>query len=107
MSEPPRRNPSGRTTYAPNSPIKAVAGSVGDRVLLRVIDQGPGIPPSERERVFLSFQRLHDHSRPKGTGVGLGLAVARGFTQAMGAGLSIEDTPGGGTTMIIELEACP
>jgi two-component system sensor histidine kinase KdpD len=93
-------------TYAPTSPVRIDAGSVGDRVLLRVIDRGPGIPVSERERVFLSFQRLGDSTRAKGTGVGLGLAVARGFTQAMAAELSIEDTPGGGVTLVVEIEAC-
>jgi two-component system, OmpR family, sensor histidine kinase KdpD len=49
--------------------------------------------------VFRPFQRLVDH----GTGVGLGLAIARGFTEAMGGELSIEDTPGGGTTMVVTL----
>jgi len=90
-------------TYAPDSPIRIDAGRVGDRVLLRIIDKGPGIPLSQRERVFLSFQRLDDSARPNRTGVGLGLAVARGFTQAIGANLSIEDTPGGGVTMVIEI----
>ena len=77
------------------------AGVVGDKVELRVIDRGPGIPPSERERVFLPFQRLGDHGSE--TGVGLGLAVARGFVEAMGGEISVEDTPGGGLTMVIAL----
>ncbi|MBO0746797.1 MAG: histidine kinase, partial [Acidimicrobiaceae bacterium] len=93
-------------THAPNSPVRVDAGSIGDRVLLRVIDRGAGIPRPERKRVFLSFQRLDDTTRPKGSGVGLGLAVASGFTRAMGADLSIEDTPGGGVTMVVEIEAC-
>lgn len=90
-------------TYAPDSPVRIDAGRVGDRVLLRIIDKGPGIPPSKRDRVFLSFQRLDDSARPNGTGLGLGLAVARGFSQAMEAILTIEDTPGGGTTMAINI----
>ena len=54
--------------------------------------------------MFQPFQRLVDH----GTGVGLGLAIARGFVEAMGGELTIDDTPGGGTTMIISLvEAQP
>ncbi|HET6966440.1 MAG TPA: ATP-binding protein [Acidimicrobiales bacterium] len=91
--------------YAPESPVRVDAGCVGDRVLLRVIDYGPGIPASQRDLVFQSFQRLDDSARPNGSGVGLGLAVARGFAQAIGADLSIEDTPGGGVTMIIVLPA--
>ena len=51
--------------------------------------------------VFRPFQRLGDS--PNGTGVGLGLAVARGFVVAMGGDLTAEDTPGGGTTMVLSL----
>ncbi len=84
-------------------PVRLVAGAVLDRVELRVVDQGPGIPQNQRERVFHPFQRLGDH--PNGTGVGLGLAVARGFVEAMGGELTIEDTPGGGATMVVSLPA--
>jgi two-component system, OmpR family, sensor histidine kinase KdpD len=83
--------------------VRVEAGEIGGRVLVRVIDRGRGIPPADRERVFEPFQRLDD--RPSdGAGVGLGLAVARGFTRAMGGDLTIDDTPGGGTTMVIELD---
>jgi two-component system, OmpR family, sensor histidine kinase KdpD len=85
------------------SPVRVAAGQVGSKVLIRVVDRGPGIPPSERERIFQPFQRLGD-SPSHGAGVGLGLAVARGFTTAMGGELMVDDTPGGGTTMVIELE---
>jgi two-component system, OmpR family, sensor histidine kinase KdpD len=94
------------------SPVRVEAGEVGARVLIRVVDRGPGIPPADRDRIFRPFQRLGD-SRSRGAGggeggrvagVGLGLAVARGFTHAMGGELLVDDTPGGGTTMIIELE---
>jgi two-component system sensor histidine kinase KdpD len=84
---------------APGHPVRLVAGTVLDRVELRVVDQGPGIPAAERERVFQPFQRLGD--RPNGTGVGLGLAVARGFVEVLDGELTIEDTPGGGTTMVV------
>jgi two-component system sensor histidine kinase KdpD len=76
------------------------AGQVGDRIDLRVIDHGIGIPASDRDRVFLPFQRVGD----TGTGgVGLGLAVASGLCNALGHELTLEDTPGGGTTMIISV----
>jgi len=86
------------------APVRVEAGEVGGRVLIRVVDRGRGIPAAERERVFQPFQRMDD-SRSQGAGVGLGLAVARGFTRAMGGELTIDDTPGGGTTMVIELKA--
>jgi two-component system sensor histidine kinase KdpD len=85
------------------TPLRVEGAVVHDRVFLRVIDQGPGIPPGERERVFQPFQRLGDGSRMGG--VGLGLAVARGFTEANQGELRIEDTPGGGTTMVFSFPA--
>ncbi len=88
-------------------PVRVEAGVVGDRVLLRVVDRGKGIGADDRERVFHPFQRLDDAAPRSGAGVGLGLAVARGFTRAMRGELTVDDTPGGGTTMIVELEACP
>ena len=81
----------------PEQPVRIEGDVVRDHVVLRVIDRGPGIPPSDRDRVFQPFQRLGDGS---GRGVGLGLAVARGFTEALGGELHIDDTPGGGTTMV-------
>jgi two-component system sensor histidine kinase KdpD len=86
------------------APVRVEVGLVADRVLLRVVDQGKGIRVEDRERVFQPFQRLDDRSPRHGAGVGLGLAVARGFTRAMGGELVVEDTPGGGTTMIVDLE---
>jgi two-component system sensor histidine kinase KdpD len=86
----------------PPSRVRVEACVVDTRVQLRVVDRGPGIPRGHREQVFQPFQRLGDNSNDGG--VGLGLAVARGFVDAMGGELSVEDTPGGGTTMIVELE---
>jgi len=86
-------------------PVRVFAGVVVGRVDLRVADEGPGIPMDQREEVFRPFQRLGDH--PNGSGVGLGLAVARGFVEAMRGELTIEDTPGGGTTMVITLPTAP
>jgi len=63
------------------------------------------VPDSLKESIFAPFQRLGDSS-PNGTaGVGLGLAVARGFTEAIGGQLWAEDTPGGGLTMVVSLAA--
>jgi two-component system, OmpR family, sensor histidine kinase KdpD len=87
----------------PGVPVRVEAGGGSGAVEVRVVDRGPGIPPSERDRVFLPFQRLGDRST--GAGVGLGLAVARGFTVAMGGRLTVEETPGGGTTMVVSLPA--
>ncbi|GAY07520.1 DUF4118 domain-containing protein [Pseudonocardia sp. N23] len=81
----------------------AVRGSAhADRVELRVADSGPGVPQRARDRLFTPFQRLGD----RGTGVGLGLSVARGLTEVMGGTLTAEDTPGGGLTTVIALPAC-
>ncbi|MGI5274277.1 DUF4118 domain-containing protein [Nonomuraea sp. CA-218870] len=82
-------------------PVLLTAGRHHDRVEIRVVDRGPGIPPEDHERVFLPFQRLGD--RDNGTGVGLGLALARGLTEAMGGALTPEETPGGGLTMIVSM----
>ncbi len=65
---------------------------------------GPGISPADRELVFQPFQRLVDN-QADGGGVGLGLAIARGFVDAMGGELTIEDTPGGGATLVVGLPA--
>ena len=80
--------------------VRIEAGAVAGRVDLRIVDQGPGIAPEDRGRIFEPFQRLGD---ARGSGVGLGLAVARGFVEAMGGELTVDDTPGGGITMVIGL----
>jgi two-component system, OmpR family, sensor histidine kinase KdpD len=89
--------------YAPDSPVRVTAGRVGDRVLIAVIDEGPGIPRGAEEQLFAPFQRLGDHDTS--IGVGLGLSVARGFVEAMGGTISATDTPGGGLTVEIDLAA--
>ena len=89
----------------PGTPPVVTGSSLGDRVELRIIDRGPGITPADLERVFTPFQRLGDTDNT--TGVGLGLALSRGLTEAMGGSLTAEETPGGGLTMVVSLPAAP
>jgi two-component system, OmpR family, sensor histidine kinase KdpD len=89
--------------YAPNCVIRVNAGRVGDRVLINVIDEGPGVPHGTEGQLFEAFQRLGDHDNT--TGVGLGLSVARGFVEAMGGTIQADETPGGGLTVVVDLAA--
>jgi two-component system sensor histidine kinase KdpD len=89
----------------PGHPPLLTASALGGRVELRVADRGPGIPEADRERMFVPFQRLGDTDNT--TGVGLGLALSRGLTEAMGGTLDPEETPGGGLTMVLTLPATP
>jgi two-component system sensor histidine kinase KdpD len=86
----------------PEQPPAVVLRCLPNRVQIRVVDHGPGLDESQRERIFQPFQRLSDTSNT--TGVGLGLAVARGFAEAMGATLEPEPTPGGGLSMVVSLK---
>lgn len=88
--------------YSPVGSVPTVTTSeFGGRVQLRVVDAGPGIPVERRDDVFLPFQRLGDTDN--GAGIGLGLALAKGFVEAMRGTVEVEDTPGGGLTMVVEL----
>ena len=90
--------------YAPpEQPPIVTASSGADLVEVRIVDRGPGLPPEDVERVFVPFQRLGDTDNR--AGLGLGLALSRGLVEAMGGTLRPEETPGGGLTMVISLEA--
>ena len=82
-------------------PVRVSVGVVGERIHVRVEDRGPGIPRRDRNVVLQPFQRAGDETPG---GVGLGLAVASGFVRAMGGDVHIEDTPGGGATVVVELD---
>ena len=77
-------------------------GPAGDRVIVRVVDRGPGIPPAQLERVFEPFYRAGS-SAGGHRGSGLGLAIARGFTEANGGTLHVESLPGQGAAFVFEL----
>jgi two-component system sensor histidine kinase KdpD len=94
--------------YAPEGSIVRVQGeSTGDRVLVRVSDEGPGIPPADLERVFDTFYRVRkgDHVR---AGTGLGLSICRGFVEAMGGTIAAENrTDRSGAVFTVSLPLLP
>jgi two-component system, OmpR family, sensor histidine kinase KdpD len=87
----------------PGIPPRVTAGAADGYVDVRVVDQGPGVPAADVERLFMPFQQLGDSSPDEG--VGLGLAVAKGFVEAMGGEIEAESTPGGGLTIVTRLRA--
>jgi two-component system sensor histidine kinase KdpD len=87
----------------PDRSARVTAGVVDGVVDVRVVDAGPGVRREERSRVFMPFQRLGDAAHDEG--VGLGLAVAKGFIEAMGGAIEVEDTPGGGLTVVTRLRS--
>ncbi|HUB57245.1 MAG TPA: sensor histidine kinase KdpD [Mycobacterium sp.] len=91
--------------YAPDSMVRINAGQVGGRVLINVVDEGPGVAKGAAEQMFEPFQRLGDTDNT--TGLGLGLSVAKGFVEAMGGTIQATDTPGGGLTILVDLQAPP
>lgn len=91
--------------YAPlGSKVEIVGQAQPGAVELRIVDRGPGIDETQVEEMFRPFQRADDVPT-QGAGVGLGLAIARGFTEAMSGSISVERTPGGGATVVISLKA--
>jgi two-component system sensor histidine kinase KdpD len=83
----------------PTQPPALQARRIDGTIVLEVIDHGPGVPDQLKTQIFEPFQRFDKQK----AGVGLGLAVAKGFTEAMGGGIGAADTPGGGLTVRITL----
>ncbi len=92
----------------PARPPGLRARPAGDSVILEITDHGPGVPDALKERMFEPFERLdasRREARTTGTGVGLGLAVVKGFLDTMGGSVAAVDTPGGGLTIRVTLPA--
>lgn len=88
--------------YASGKPVSLRARVVGGRLLVRVVDRGPGIAPREQERIFSPFYRGAAGAQPGGArGSGLGLAIAKGFVEANGGRISVESLPGQGTSFVV------
>ena len=83
-------------------PVLVRARLVGDKIVIRVVDQGPGIPQSEWERIFEPFQRGEPNGGAQ-EGSGLGLAIARGFVEANGGEIAVDSLPGQGTSFVVSL----
>ncbi|MFL0410965.1 DUF4118 domain-containing protein [Microbacterium paludicola] len=81
--------------------VRIATSRIGRTAQIRIVDHGPGVPADRQQDMFAPFQRMGDTDNT--TGLGLGLALSRGFTEGMGGRLLPEDTPGGGLTMVIEL----
>ena len=86
--------------YSARPPVSVHARRTGTRVLVSIVDQGPGIAPAERERIFEPFYRGAADGR-NWTGSGLGLAIAKGFVEANGGTISVESLPGQGTSFVV------
>jgi two-component system sensor histidine kinase KdpD len=89
--------------YSGGAPVQVNAVRAGERVVISVVDQGPGIPPAERERIFEPFYRGRRGPGEQWFGSGLGLAIARGFIEASGGTIGVESLPGQGTSFVVSL----
>ena len=92
--------------YAPGTQVTLAAHQVGDTFRLTVTDDGPGIPPEDRERIFERFTQLDQSSTRKRGGTGLGLHLARRLAELIHAELRVEAGPQGGARFVVELERC-
>jgi two-component system sensor histidine kinase KdpD len=88
-------------------PVSVRARAVGPRILVRIVDRGPGVPAAEKARIFEPFYRAADESKNGHRGSGLGLAIVRGFVEANGGRVWVESLPGQGATFVVELPLEP
>jgi two-component system sensor histidine kinase KdpD len=94
--------------YADGHPVSVRARAVGARILVRIVDRGPGVPPAEKQRIFEPFYRAPASTAGDGhRGSGLGLAIVRGFIEANGGRVWVESLPGQGSTFVVELPLEP
>jgi two-component system sensor histidine kinase KdpD len=92
--------------YSGGEPVSVHVRRSGSRVVVRVVDQGPGISPAERARIFEPFYRIPTHpasAREPWSGSGLGLAIAKGFVEANGGTISVDSLPGQGSSFVVSL----
>ena len=89
----------------PDARVRVATSSLAERAEIRIVDRGAGVPAERRDDMFAPFQRLGDTDNT--VGLGLGLALSRGFAEGMGGTLTAEDTPGGGLTMVVSLPLWP
>jgi two-component system sensor histidine kinase KdpD len=87
--------------YSREKPVSVRARTVRDRIRVLIVDQGPGIPRGEQERIFLPFYRAPG-APAEHPGSGLGLAITRGFLELNGGRISVESQPGQGTSFVVE-----
>jgi two-component system sensor histidine kinase KdpD len=94
------------TRYSGTGRVSVRARVVGERLMVRVVDRGPGIPPEELTRIFEAFYRARGQ-RLGHTGSGLGLAIVKGFVEANGGRVWAESLPGQGATFVVALPLEP
>jgi two-component system, OmpR family, sensor histidine kinase KdpD len=87
--------------HSAGQPVSVRARVVGSRLMVRVVDRGPGVPATEQERIFEPFYRAPG-ADPQHAGAGLGLAIAKGFIEANGGHIWVESLPGQGTSFVVE-----
>jgi two-component system sensor histidine kinase KdpD len=85
----------------PGSPVDITAQLLGERIEIKIIDRGPGIPSEDLERVFDKFYRLQRPNSVAGTG--LGLSIVKGIIEAHGGTVNAANQPGGGTIITLVL----
>jgi two-component system, OmpR family, sensor histidine kinase KdpD len=87
--------------YSDDKPVSVRARAVREKIRILIVDQGPGIPRNEQERIFLPFYRAAEDTRHH-PGSGLGLAITRGFLELNGGRISVESVQGRGTSFVVE-----